>query len=177
MPPVRVPVLRYAVLLAVASQTTALRVPHRPLAAPKAHLGRPLMRAAALVPTLVPSLALADPSVLAEQGVGAWFSSLGQQDYVALAVLAFLVVFVIPSLVSDMLETQADPAAAMAKKQQRLKDLSEKYSFVPGSAPEPAPDATPEDLAKAEKLADKNTAEDAAADELIASVKALTDKP
>jgi hypothetical protein len=45
---------------------------------------------------LVPTVALAD--------FGTWISGLSTQDYVALGVLAFLVIFVIPSLVEDSAE-------------------------------------------------------------------------
>ena len=37
--------------------------------------------------------------------------------------------------VGDILENQAAPAAAIAKKQQKLKDLEDKYSFLVGDAP------------------------------------------
>ena len=92
-----------------------------------------MVRPAAIATALVPTVALAD--------FGSWVSGLGTQDYVALGVLAFLVIFVIPSLVGDILENQADPAAAIAKKQQKLKDLEDKYSFLVGDAPAPAPAA------------------------------------
>ena len=78
-----------------------------------------------LATALLPTVALAD---------GSWVSGLGGQDYVALGVLAFLVIFVIPSLAGlSILENQADPAAAIAKKQQKLKDLEDKYSFLVGT--------------------------------------------
>lgn len=99
---------------------------------------------------------------------GSWASSLGRQDFTALAVLAFLVIVVIPSLVRDMLETQADPAAAIAKKQEKLKALSDKYAFLAGDGPE-APAADAPRVVSARRAADEATAED-----LIASVNALT---
>jgi hypothetical protein len=52
--------------------------------------------AVAVATALVPTVALAD--------FGTWISGLGTQDYVALGVLAFLVIFVIPSLVEDSAE-------------------------------------------------------------------------
>ena len=94
-----------------------------------------------------------------------------------LGVLAFLVIFVIPSLVGDILENQADPAAAIAKKQQKLKDLEDKYSFLVGDAPAPAPAA---DEPPADEFTQRKAEADAAAsdeaDALLASVKAMTNK-
>ena len=55
------------------------------------------------------------PSVALADDFGSWVEGLGTQDYVSLGVLAFLLIFVIPSLIGDMMETQADPAAAIAK--------------------------------------------------------------
>lgn len=124
-----------------------------------------------------PQASWADASVLAETGdVSAWAASLGSQDKVAIVVLAFLVVVVIPALVSDLLETQKDPAAAIAKKQQKLKDLENKYSFVPGAKAPDGPALTPEEAAKAAAAAKKAEAENDEADELLASVNALLDK-
>ena len=118
---------------------------------------------------MIPTVALAD--------FGSWVSGLGTQDYVALGVLAFLVIFVIPSLVGDILENQADPAAAIAKKQQKLKDLEDKYSFLVGDAPAPAPAA---DEPPADEFTQRKAEADAAAsdeaDALLASVKAMTNK-
>ena len=125
--------------------------------------------AVAVATALIPTVALAD--------FGSWVSGLGTQDYVALGVLAFLVIFVIPSLVGDILENQADPAAAIAKKQQKLKDLEDKYSFLTGAAPAPAPVA---DEPPADEFTERKAAADAAAsdeaDALLASVKAMTNK-
>lgn len=125
--------------------------------------------AIAVATAWIPTVALAD--------FGSWVSGLGTQDYVALGVLAFLVIFVIPSLVGDILENQADPAAAIAKKQQKLKDLEDKYSFLVGDAPAPAPAA---DAPPADEFTERKAAADAAAsdeaDALLASVKAMTNK-
>ncbi len=125
--------------------------------------------AIAVATAWIPTVALAD--------FGSWVSGLGTQDYVALGVLAFLVIFVIPSLVGDILENQADPAAAIAKKQQKLKDLEDKYSFLVGDAPAPAPAA---DEPPADEFTERKAAADAAAsdeaDALLASVKAMTNK-
>ena len=125
--------------------------------------------AIAVATAWIPTVALAD--------FGSWVSGLGTQDYVALGVLAFLVIFVIPSLVGDILENQADPAAAIAKKQQKLKDLEDKYSFLIGDAPAPAPAA---DEPPADEFTQRKAAADAAAsdeaDALLASVKAMTNK-
>ena len=125
--------------------------------------------AVAVATAWIPTVALAD--------FGSWVSGLGTQDYVALGVLAFLVIFVIPSLVGDILENQADPAAAIAKKQQKLKDLEDKYSFLVGDAPAPAPAA---DEPPADEFTERKAAADAAAsdeaDALLASVKAMTNK-
>ena len=52
--------------------------------------------AVAVATAWIPTVALAD--------FGSWVSGLGGQDYVALGVLAFLVIFVIPSLVEDSAE-------------------------------------------------------------------------
>ena len=124
---------------------------------------------AAVATAVLPTVALAD--------FGTWISGLGTQDYVALGVLAFLVIFVIPSLVGDILENQADPAAAIAKKQQKLKDLEDKYSFLVGDAPAPAPAA---DAPPADEFTERKAAADAAAsdeaDALLASVKAMANK-
>ena len=49
--------------------------------------------AIAVATAWIPTVALAD--------FGSWVSGLGGQDFVALGVLAFLVIFVIPSLVGD----------------------------------------------------------------------------
>ena len=125
--------------------------------------------AIAVATAWIPTVALAD--------FGSWVSGLGGQDYVALGVLAFLVIFVIPSLVGDILENQADPAAAIAKKQQKLKDLEDKYSFLVGDAPAPAPAA---DEPPADEFTQRKAEADAAAsdeaDALLASVKAMTNK-
>ena len=125
--------------------------------------------AIAVATAWIPTVALAD--------FGSWVSGLGTQDYVALGVLAFLVIFVIPSLVGDILENQADPAAAIAKKQQNLKDLEDKYSFLVGDAPAPAPAA---DEPPADEFTQRKAEADAAAsdeaDALLASVKAMTNK-
>ena len=127
--------------------------------------------AVAVATALLPTVALAD--------FGTWISGLSTQDYVALGVLAFLVIFVIPSLVGDILENQADPAAAIAKKQQKLKDLEDKYSFLVGDAPPPAP-APAADAPPADEFTQRKAAADAAAsdeaDALLASVKAMTNK-
>ena len=45
-------------------------------------------------------------------------------------ILGFIVLFVIPSLIGDMMETITNPALALAKKQQRLIDLEEKYKWM-----------------------------------------------
>ena len=75
------------------------------------------------------------------------------------------------------MENQADPAAAIAKKQQKLKDLEDKYSFLVGDAPPPAPAA---DEPPADEFTERKAAADAAAsdeaDALLASVKAMTNK-
>ena len=153
----------------IAATACALTLPTRPIKAVQA--ARPaVVRPAAVATALgVPTVALAD--------FGSWVSGLGTQDYVALGVLAFLVIFVIPSLVGDILENQADPAAAIAKKQQKLKDLEDKYSFLIGDAPAPAPAA---DEPPADEFTERKAAADAAAsdeaDALLASVKAMTNK-
>ena len=152
----------------IAATACALTLPTRPIKAVQA--ARPaVVRPAAIATALVPTVALAD--------FGSWVSGLGTQDYVALGVLAFLVIFVIPSLVGDILENQADPAAAIAKKQQKLKDLEDKYSFLIGDAPAPAPaaDAPPADESTERKAAADAAASDEA-DALLASVKAMTNK-
>ena len=81
--------------------------------------------------------------------------------------------------VGDILENQADPAAAIAKKQQKLKDLEDKYSFLVGDAPPPAP-APAADAPPADEFTQRKAAADAAAsdeaDALLASVKAMTNK-
>jgi hypothetical protein len=154
----------------IAATACALTLPTRPIKAVQA--ARPaVVRPAAVATALVPTVALAD--------FGTWISGLGTQDYVALGVLAFLVIFVIPSLVGDILENQADPAAAIAKKQQKLKDLEDKYSFLVGDAPAPPP-APPADAPPADEFTQRKAAADAAAsdeaDALLASVKAMTNK-
>ena len=154
----------------IAATACALTLPTRPIKAVQA--ARPaVVRPAAVATALVPTVALAD--------FGTWISGLGTQDYVALGVLAFLVIFVIPSLVGDILENQADPAAAIAKKQQKLKDLEDKYSFLVGDAPAPAP-AAAADAPPADEFTQRKAAADAAAsdeaDALLASVKAMTNK-
>ena len=154
----------------VAATACALTLPTRPIKAVQA--ARPaVVRPAAVATALLPTVALAD--------FGTWISGLGTQDYVALGVLAFLVIFVIPSLVGDILENQADPAAAIAKKQQKLKDLEDKYSFLVGDAPAPAP-APAADAPPADEFTQRKAAADAAAsdeaDALLASVKAMTNK-
>ena len=154
----------------IAATACALTLPTRPIKAVQA--ARPaVVRPAAVATALVPTVALAD--------FGTWISGLGTQDYVALGVLAFLVIFVIPSLVGDILENQADPAAAIAKKQQKLKDLEDKYSFLVGDAPAPAP-APAADAPPADEFTQRKAAADAAAsdeaDALLASVKAMTNK-
>ena len=160
--------MRYIAFATVAATAWALTLPTRPIKAVQA--ARPaVVRPAAVATALVPTVALAD--------FGSWVSGLGTQDYVALGVLAFLVIFVIPSLVGDILENQADPAAAIAKKQQKLKDLEDKYSFLIGDAPAPAPAA---DEPPADEFTERKAAADAAAsdeaDALLASVKAMTNK-
>ena len=160
--------MRYIAFATVAATAWALTLPTRPIKAVQA--ARPaVVRPAAIATALVPTVALAD--------FGSWVSGLGTQDYVALGVLAFLVIFVIPSLVGDILENQADPAAAIAKKQQKLKDLEDKYSFLIGDAPAPAPAA---DAPPADEFTERKAAADAAAsdeaDALLASVKAMTNK-
>ena len=154
----------------IAAMASALTLPTRPIKAVQA--ARPaVVRPAAVATALVPTVALAD--------FGTWISGLSTQDYVALGVLAFLVIFVIPSLVGDILENQADPAAAIAKKQQKLKDLEDKYSFLVGDAPAPAP-APAADAPPADEFTQRKAAADAAAsdeaDALLASVKAMTNK-
>ena len=154
----------------VAATACALTLPTRPIKAVQA--ARPaVVRPAAVATAVLPTVALAD--------FGSWVSGLGTQDYLALGVLAFLVIFVIPSLVGDILENQADPAAAIAKKQQKLKDLEDKYSFLVGDAPAPAP-APAADAPPADEFTQRKAAADAAAsdeaDALLASVKAMTNK-
>ena len=160
--------MRYIAFATVAATAWALTLPTRPIKAVQA--ARPaVVRPAAVATALMPTVALAD--------FGSWVSGLGTQDYVALGVLAFLVIFVIPSLVGDILENQADPAAAIAKKQQKLKDLEDKYSFLVGDAPAPAPAA---DEPPADEFTQRKAEADAAAsdeaDALLASVKAMTNK-
>ena len=162
--------MRYYAFATVAATACALTLPTRPIKAVQA--ARPaVVRPAAVATALVPTVALAD--------FGTWISGLSTQDYVALGVLAFLVIFVIPSLVGDILENQADPAAAIAKKQQKLKDLEDKYSFLVGDAPAPAP-APAADAPPADEFTQRKAAADAAAsdeaDALLASVKAMTNK-
>ena len=81
--------------------------------------------------------------------------------------------WLIRAQVGDILENQADPAAAIAKKQQKLKDLEDKYSFLVGDAP--AADAPPADEFTQRKPAAGAAASDEA-DALLASVKAMTNK-
>ena len=163
---------RLALVAVVVATASALVPPTRPLqraGALQPPSTRPIAGATAVATALIPTVALAD--------FGTWISGLGTQDYVALGVLAFLVIFVIPSLVGDILENQADPAAAIAKKQQKLKDLEDKYSFLVGDAPAPAPapDAPPADEFTQRKAAADAAASDEA-DALLASVKAMTNK-
>ena len=174
-------------------KSPVLQKPPSQALSPRWPAGIGAVAAAALA--VAPRASWADASVLAETGdVSAWAASLGSQDKVAIVVLAFLVVVVIPALVSDLLETQKDPAAAIAKKQQkrvaprptarlaphlfprRLKDLENKYSFVPGAKAPDGPALTPEEAAKAAAAAKKAEAENDEADELLASVNALLDK-
>ena len=162
--------MRCCAFATVAATACALTLPTRPIKAVQA--ARPaVVRPAAVATAVLPTVALAD--------FGSWVSGLGTQDYVALGVLAFLVIFVIPSLVGDILENQADPAAAIAKKQQKLKDLEDKYSFLVGDAPAPAP-APAADAPPADEFTERKAAADAAAsdeaDALLASVKAMTNK-
>ena len=162
--------MRCLAFATIAATACALTLPTRPIKAVQA--ARPaVVRPAAVATALVPTVALAD--------FGTWISGLSTQDYVALGVLAFLVIFVIPSLVGDILENQADPAAAIAKKQQKLKDLEDKYSFLVGDAPAPPP-APPADAPPADEFTQRKAAADAAAsdeaDALLASVKAMTNK-
>ena len=162
--------MRYIAFATVAATAWALTLPTRPIKAVQA--ARPaVVRPAAVATAVLPTVALAD--------FGSWVSGLGTQDYLALGVLAFLVIFVIPSLVGDILENQADPAAAIAKKQQKLKDLEDKYSFLVGDAPAPPP-APPADAPPADEFTQRKAAADAAAsdeaDALLASVKAMTSK-
>ena len=165
--------MRCLAFATIAATACALTLPTRPIKAIKAvQAARPaVVRPAAVATALVPTVALAD--------FGTWISGLSTQDYVALGVLAFLVIFVIPSLVGDILENQADPAAAIAKKQQKLKDLEDKYSFLVGDAPAPPP-APPADAPPADEFTQRKAAADAAAsdeaDALLASVKAMTNK-
>ena len=163
---------RLALVAVVVATASALVPPTRPLqraGALQPPSTRPIAGATAVATALIPTVALAD--------FGTWISGLGTQDYVALGVLAFLVIFVIPSLVGDILENQADPAAAIAKKQQKLKDLEDKYSFLVGDAPAPAPAA---EEPPADEFTERKAAADAAAsdeaDALLASVKAMTNK-
>ena len=163
---------RLALAAVVVATTSALVPPTKPFQQRQPST-RPIAAARpaalAVATAALPTVALAD--------FGSWVSGLGTQDYVALGVLAFLVIFVIPSLVGDILENQADPAAAIAKKQQKLKDLEDKYSFLIGDAPAPAPAA---DEPPADEFTERKAAADAAAsdeaDALLASVKAMTNK-
>ena len=162
--------MRCLAFATIAATACALTLPTRPIKAVQA--ARPaVVRPAAVATALLPTVALAD--------FGTWISGLGTQDYVALGVLAFLVIFVIPSLVGDILENQADPAAAIAKKQQKLKDLEDKYSFLVGDAPPPPP-APAADAPPADEFTQRKAEADAAAsdeaDALLASVKAMTNK-
>ena len=169
---------RLALVAVVVATASALVPPTRPLqraGALQPPSTRPLAAArpaaTAIATAWIPTVALAD--------FGTWISGLSTQDYVALGVLAFLVIFVIPSLVGDILENQADPAAAIAKKQQKLKDLEDKYSFLVGDAPPPPP-APAADAPPADEFTQRKAAADAAAsdeaDALLASVKAMTNK-
>ncbi|KAJ1451516.1 hypothetical protein M885DRAFT_529551 [Pelagophyceae sp. CCMP2097] len=72
------------------------------------------------------------------ESVEEWAATLHKQDFLAIGVLAFLLLFVIPSLASDAIETATNPKAANAKKAARLADLSKKYSFVKEDEPKPA---------------------------------------
>ena len=163
---------RLALAAVVVLSASALVPPTKPLQQRQPST-RPIAAARpaaiAVATAWIPTVALAD--------FGSWVSGLGTQDYVALGVLAFLVIFVIPSLVGDILENQADPAAAIAKKQQKLKDLEDKYSFLVGDAPAPAPAA---DEPPADEFTQRKAEADAAAsdeaDALLASVKAMTNK-
>ena len=163
---------RLTLAAVVVLTTSALVPPTKPLQQRQPST-RPIAAARpaaiAVATAWIPTVALAD--------FGSWVSGLGTQDYVALGVLAFLVIFVIPSLVGDILENQADPAAAIAKKQQKLKDLEDKYSFLVGDAPAPAPAA---DEPPADEFTQRKAEADAAAsdeaDALLASVKAMTNK-
>ena len=163
---------RLALAAVVVATTSALVPPTKPFQQRQPST-RPIAAARpaalAVATAALPTVALAD--------FGSWVSGLGTQDYVALGVLAFLVIFVIPSLVGDILENQADPAAAIAKKQQKLKDLEDKYSFLVGDAPAPAPAA---DAPPADEFTERKAAADAAAsdeaDALLASVKAMTNQ-
>ena len=76
--------------------------------------------------------------------------------------------------VGDILENQADPAAAIAKKQQKLKDLEDKYSFLVGDAPPPAPAPAADEFTQRKAAADAAASDEA--DALLASVKAMTNK-
>ena len=99
-------------------KSPVLQKPPSQALSPRWPAGIGAVAAAALA--VAPQASWADASVLAETGdVSAWAASLGSQDKTAIVVLAFLVVVVIPALVSDLLETQKDPAAAIAKKQQK----------------------------------------------------------
>ena len=84
--------MRCCAFATVAATACALTLPTRPIKAVQA--ARPaVVRPAAVATAVLPTVALAD--------FGSWVSGLGGQDYVALGVLAFLVIFVIPSLVGD----------------------------------------------------------------------------
>ena len=169
---------RLALAAVVVAAASALVPPTRPLQR-AGSLQPPSTRPVAAVRPAATAIATAWIPTVALADFGTWISGLGTQDYVALGVLAFLVIFVIPSLVGDILENQADPAAAIAKKQQKLKDLEDKYSFLVGDAPAPAP-APAADAPPADEFTQRKAAADAAAsdeaDALLASVKAMTNK-
>jgi hypothetical protein len=159
--------MRFLVMAAAAATAGALMLPTRPIKAVQA--ARPtIVRPAALACAWMPSVALADD-------FGSWVEGLGTQDYVSLGVLAFLLIFVIPSLVTDMIDTQRDPAAAIEKKQQKLIDLEAKYNRFVGDAPAPttAAEAPANDALSARRAARNAEAKDEA-DALLASVKAMT---
>ena len=87
---------RLALVAVVVATASALVPPTKPLhrtGALQPPSTRPIAGATAVATSLIPTVALAD--------FGSWVSGLGGQDYVALGVLAFLVIFVIPSLVGD----------------------------------------------------------------------------
>ena len=87
---------RLALAAVVVATTSALVPPTKPLQQRQPST-RPIAAArpaaTAVATAWIPTVALAD--------FGSWVSGLATQDYVALGVLAFLVIFVIPSLVGD----------------------------------------------------------------------------